>query len=567
MADFVSYLIQVNLLLIAIALGYRILLKRLTFYKLNRIYFLISTLYAFILPLLPIQNWLVQSKPSHSLVEAGEMMSLSFTVLPHTENQWTAVKGIGILILIGVFIALIRFFVQLVSLRIIHKKSAKEHWKSWVYRNVGIPIAPFSFFNNVYIHKAHHKNQEMDHILSHEYIHVRHYHSLDIILIQAVNILCWFNPIIYGLKKDIKENLEFLTDRQVLNSGIDRKDYQFSLLKVSNNELVVATSTPFNFHKLKKRIIMMNKKKSPLYTLLNYVFSSIAILLIGATLNISKAERKIQGLIDKADTFQIIPQPEKNQEQTNSRLLSISEQESLKKPSTSPTNKEKEHLSVQDSTKLKKNNQKAEVLQKKKGNPRIVIDEKETNQKSLRDLDPSEIHSVIVLQDAEAIKVYGEKGKDGVILVTTKKHQNKKDNTSLKIGGKSNGNIKDALIIIDDKESTQEELDNLDPSAVKNIEMLKENAAVEEYGEKGKNGVVLVSTKEEPITLLKKLSKTDLKNTKNMLILIDGKESSHTDLNDLDPSTIKSLRVLKDAMETSQHGEKGKNGVLEVITK
>ncbi|MCQ5178192.1 hypothetical protein NE693_16470, partial [Faecalibacterium prausnitzii] len=78
-------------------------------------------------------------------------------------------------------------------------------------------------------------------------------------------ILCiffWFNPVVWLLRKEIRQNLEFLADEQVVNSGYNRKNYQYHLLRLSHQSTAVPIVNNFNVSQLKKRIIMMNKKKT-----------------------------------------------------------------------------------------------------------------------------------------------------------------------------------------------------------------------------------------------------------------------------------------------------------------
>ena len=88
-------------------------------------------------------------------------------------------------------------------------------------------------------------------------------------------ILCiffWFNPVVWLLRKEIRQNLEFLADEQVVNSGYNRKNYQYHLLRLSHQSTAVPIVNNFNVSQLKKRIIMMNKKKTSRIGLLKYAF-------------------------------------------------------------------------------------------------------------------------------------------------------------------------------------------------------------------------------------------------------------------------------------------------------
>ena len=125
----------------------------------------------------------------------------------------------------------------------------------------------------------------------------------------------------------------------------------------------------------------------------------------------------------------------------------------------------------------------------------------------------------------------------------------------------------EALYIIDDKESTMAALKLISPSDIESIDVLKGDAAYNAYGEKGKNGVVTVVTKEAK----RKVFDTE-KVVSNMLdndplFIIDGKESTNEKMKALNPNDIESITVLKDEAAEKKYGDKGKKGVIEIITK
>ena len=122
---------------------------------------------------------------------------------------------------------------------------------------------------------------ELKEIIRHEFIHVKQKHTLDIIWGELLCILNWYNPIAWLIRKSIRQNLEFIADNKVLQSGIDKKEYQYLLLKVIGvSHFSIATQ--FNFSSLKKRIAMMNKIKSARVHLLKFLFMLplIAVLLL-----------------------------------------------------------------------------------------------------------------------------------------------------------------------------------------------------------------------------------------------------------------------------------------------
>lgn len=146
MQDLLLYLIQVNILLGIVFIGYYLLLRNLTFYKLNRVYFLTASIYAFIYPLLHIRLWFTRT------IEVD--MPQSWAYLPENFFQEAAasVPFISLqhivlaVIFCGVTTLLLLFVIQLLSLFRVHRNSILAQWKHYIYRNVNYPIVPFFFF-------------------------------------------------------------------------------------------------------------------------------------------------------------------------------------------------------------------------------------------------------------------------------------------------------------------------------------------------------------------------------------------------------------------------------------
>src|SRR5690606_9792881 len=121
----------------------------------------------------------------------------------------------------------------------------------------------FSFWRHIYVNVDHHEQQDLLEIFKHEQIHVDEVHTLDVLLAEIASVCAWFNPGIWLLRAAVHENLEFITDRKVLSSGVDKKVYQYSLLSIGQQTgKYSAIGNGFNLKSLKRRIMMMNRRKS-----------------------------------------------------------------------------------------------------------------------------------------------------------------------------------------------------------------------------------------------------------------------------------------------------------------
>lgn len=140
----------------------------------------------------------------------------------------------------------------------IHIASEPNTYKGIGFRQIQQISQTFSFWQNIYLNPTQHKQEELESILKHEQIHVKGWHTLDVLLAELNSVFYWFNPGVWFMKKAVKENLEFIADQHVVNAGVDKREYQYLLLKV------IGTPEPhianqFSFPSLRRRIAMMNK--------------------------------------------------------------------------------------------------------------------------------------------------------------------------------------------------------------------------------------------------------------------------------------------------------------------
>ena len=133
--------------------------------------------------------------------------------------------------------------------------------------------APCSFGNNIFINPEKYDWDTYSQILLHEKIHIEQRHSFDIIMAEVMLVLQWFNPFAWLYRKEVENNLEFLTDDSVLeHKEVERQSYQMSLLKVSAPHLSLGITTNYNQSLLKRRILMMNAKRSNIHIMWKYFF-------------------------------------------------------------------------------------------------------------------------------------------------------------------------------------------------------------------------------------------------------------------------------------------------------
>jgi beta-lactamase regulating signal transducer with metallopeptidase domain len=258
-------------------------LRPLTNYKSNRFYLTITALLAFAIPLLRLDLFISpQTISESSIINYIPSLHIDAANAYIPETQSSNIPFILVTIFIsGIAVCISHFIMQLISFR---KITANASLISTIENirlyHLDMNIMPFSFGKAVYINKYKHSPAELDDIIKHEAAHAKQYHTIDVMIAEIVCILNWYNPFVWLIKKSIKQNLEFLADDTVLNDGVDRKSYQYLLLKVTGySPLNIASS--FKLSSLKQRIFMMNKTRTSQKHLLKFLFvlPLIAVLL------------------------------------------------------------------------------------------------------------------------------------------------------------------------------------------------------------------------------------------------------------------------------------------------
>ncbi|HET6253124.1 MAG TPA: M56 family metallopeptidase [Puia sp.] len=279
------FLLKLSVSLALVWCFYQIVLRRLTFYTLNRWYLLGYTLFSFVIPFINIGPMLPDGP-------AGEPVVIQLIPAIGGVTQRVAVQaapGPGLpgwpvvlwVLAAGAVVMLARVAVRWLSLVRLRRKARLIDGNGVKIYQVDGPVTPFSFGNAIFINQHLHTEKEWADIILHEYVHIRQRHTIDILLTEAVCIVNWYNPFAWMIRYSVRQNLEFVADQQVLSRGVDRKGYQYHLLKVVG-EPGYRLANNFNFSSLKKRIIMMNKMRSARVHLLKLLFilPLVSVLLV-----------------------------------------------------------------------------------------------------------------------------------------------------------------------------------------------------------------------------------------------------------------------------------------------
>lgn len=258
------YVLQVNVGLLFFYLLYRGLLARDTFLGMRRLYWWAAWVLAFLYPLVELGVWGRTETPLQVVMAdyAEAMTVVVSAVAPEETAAWSWQDGVALLWAAGASALLLRMLVQVAVVCRLAGRGKRMEWHGVRVLAVEGENVPFSFFRWIFVQPGNHSEGELEEILAHEQAHVCQWHSLDVVVSELLCCLFWFNPAVWLAKRCVRQNLEFLADRAVVHSGFDRKNYQYHLLRLSYGVNIGQIVNNFNVSPLKKRIMMMNKKKS-----------------------------------------------------------------------------------------------------------------------------------------------------------------------------------------------------------------------------------------------------------------------------------------------------------------
>jgi bla regulator protein BlaR1 len=285
------FLFKVNIALLLFCAGYYLVLRHLTFYTLNRAYLLVAILFATLYPKIDLSSFAQHhealTKPVQTVVLNWQAPAETL-IKPLTQpNYW---QWATVIFWAGAIFLAFRLMMQLFSLFQLYRRSQPAQIHDHDVRIIEGEAAPFSFWRSIYVNPANHSPADLKAILLHEQVHVNGWHTIDILLAELSSIFYWFNPGIWLMKRAVRENIEFITDRKILNKGFDSKTYQYSLVNVSFNATTPGIVNHFNISTIKKRIIMMNAKRSSRFTLTRYAFVVPAVIVLLLVFTLSRAE-------------------------------------------------------------------------------------------------------------------------------------------------------------------------------------------------------------------------------------------------------------------------------------
>lgn len=574
-----EYLLKSCGIIVVFYFFYSVFLRKDTFFKWNRLFLLSGLIFAALLPLIIIPIY----------VEYTPIDTSNF-VFEVSENA-TVNTGLGLidylvlLYSLGVLCHLVRFIFQFSSLIRIIWSGKQKRVDKYTYIETKKDISPFSFFNWIVFNPDQFDETELQQILTHEKVHADQYHSIDVLLIELSCITLWFNPFIWFYAKSLKQNLEFLADNTAITYSGCKKSYQYTLLKTSVPRYQMALSNNFYNSLIKKRIVMLHKSKSKKTNQLKFLL--ITPILVVFLMSFSTKEVFIKKEITPVYDLQseTIAPAETVIEQDVLDETGITISTSQKKKSIEKKGEKYNTRSLKTVNTVGKVNKRAIASKAtspiKLQNSAIAIRAGEEVIIITKNTEDSELDNIVATQKKHGLdlKFSGVKrNKDGEIIAIKIEASSKKSNTNYSIkdddainpimisysegnisigNAKSknntfifendNSNAKTVTVVVEQDEDTDEDVEE-------EIIVIKEKS-------NGRDDKTIIKTEKSSKIVIK--TDDDIK----PLFIVDGKELKKSKFKDLDPDNIERINVLKGESAIEKYGDKGKNGVVEVITK
>ncbi len=561
MTDFLIYDLKVALLIAVFYMFYRLLLARETFHHINRIVLLTTAVASYVLPLCVItihETVVMQQTPT---VTIDGLQASAYE--PASTPLWQIV--LPILFVIGVAAATGHTLCSLIRIiRLIsHSEQHPQADGTTICVTGNADLAPFSWMHYIVMNRSDYETNDAA-ILAHERGHIRLHHSCDVILVDLLTALQWFNPAMWMLRSDLRAIHEYEADAAVLSQGINARQYQYLLITKAGGIGGYSLANGITHSALKNRITMMLHTKSQRR---NYLKLLALLPIVGVTLALN-AETVKDYVYNNDEPQKQVPVKKGRQnaaiKNNGKTILQVVEAQDQKTEAEAPKTEQKEQKGEVVVVGYATPNERAEA-------PRDVFDVVEKMPEFPGG--PQELFGFLaktIKYPAEAEKA-GTQGrviatfvvrKDGSIsdAHVVKSVDPLLDAEALRVinampawtPGSQSGkpvNVKYTIPITFRLDGKTKEV----PAAVgifTPTETSQKSSDVVKYeGTVKYNNVRTIRAAETP------------------LVVVDDKTIDFEKMKDIDPKTIEKMTVLKDKAATDLYGDKAKHGVIVITTK
>ena len=561
MTDFLIYDLKVALLIAVFYMFYRLLLARETFHHVNRIVLLTTAVASYVLPLCVItfhETVVMQQTPT---VTIDGLQASAYE--PASTPLWQIV--LPILFIIGVAAAIGHTLCSLIRIirLIIHSEQHPQADGTTICVTGNADLAPFSWMHYIVMNRSDYETNDAA-ILAHERGHIRLHHSCDVILVDLLTALQWFNPAMWMLRSDLRAIHEYEADAAVLSQGINARQYQYLLITKAGGIGGYSLANGITHSALKNRITMMTNKTSKS----SHLLKLLALLpIVGVSLALN-AETVTDYVYNNDEPQKQVPVKKGRQnaaiKNNGKTILQVVEAQDQKTEAEAPKTEQKEHKGEVVVVGYATPNEQAEA-------PRDVFDVVEKMPEFPGG--PQELFGFLaktIKYPAEAEKA----GTQGRVIAT--------------FVVRKDGSISDAHVV-----KSVDPL--LDAEALRVINAMPAWTPGSQSGKpvNVKYTVPITfrldgKTKEAPAAVgiftptetsqkssdvvkyegtVKYNNVRTIRAAETPLVIVDDKTIDFEKMKDIDPKTIDKMTTLKDKAATDLYGDKAKHGVIVITTK
>ncbi len=583
MEVFVPYLLKSAGITSLFLATYWLFLRKETFFEANRVFLLVGIIASACVPFVNVTNEIALTATEWA--DPGVMTRDGDSVDSVAHSP--IVDRLQIIAYAYITIASFLFaktLLQFASLYHMMQKGVKKHIEGINLISINDQTPPFSIFSNIVYNPALHSEAALRQILDHEAVHCKQMHSVDVILAELLLIIQWFNPLVWSYKRMLQENLEFIADKGALSQNHSKKEYQYTMLRVSQQSAYASITTNFYNSLIKKRIAMINQNHSSKQSLLKMLLILPALALFLVSFNtedvyvpnnegtlISSVSITDQGPIEvtidkntsEAELDKIAEElkeegidlsysglkynskneitritvrlsVEKGGNKSVSRSSFKNDDDEPIDPITIMHDPETNTTSMTDGSNRSRVRQgghgpKAHIIKienrdggdkdieiiHEDGKAKIMLNGEEISKEELREYrinmikarggkrmtieeieeehEGEEKHETIIIEKIDEDEDgEGKTVRKRIKIHTDHEMHEDQDGHHIKI----TGNMQDALVFINGEKVDRDEMKDLPSNQIATIQVLKGEKAIEEYGEEAKDGVILITTKD-----------------------------------------------------------------------
>ena len=527
MQDFLIYDAKVAVLIIVFYMFYRLMLSKETFHRVNRMVLLLTAVASFVLPLCVITMHKTVTVEGMPTVAVG---NLQMEVAEETAPEvWQVV--LPLIFIIGVAMTLAHTLTSILKVVLLIRRSEKHSLPDGTILCVtgNAEVSPFSWMHYIVMNRSDYEAHDAA-ILAHERGHIRLRHSCDVVLVDLLTALQWFNPAMWMLRQDLRAIHEYEADGEVLSQGINARQYQYLLITKAASIGGYSIANGISHSTLKNRIKMMLHKKS---SGRSYWKLLVLLPIVGVTLALN------------AETVNdyVYQQPQK-------KVIKKG-----KKNATVKTGAVNEIVVVGYAP----DDQKTQPVEMPNT---MAVDTKEDKVFDVVEHMPEypggmEALMKYISMNVRYPKEAEEKNIQGRVIATFVVEKNGSISRAKVVKSVDPLLDEEALRVIYAMPNWIPGRQNGEPVAVKYTVPLAFRLQGNEKKEEAAQAANPVETKRE-VTII---------NGKSVLFIVDGETVSLEDFKTIDPKTIDHMEVLKEKSATELYGEKAKDGVIIVTTK